>query len=183
MYLLFEGTKDKIVFDLPSMQITFFIFTKSQHNKIAFNSEVTRPGNALQIERRNEDRIDLNHAALNPDVLLLTCDSVNITPQVENLLSRVLVRPQLFHFCKAKGILTIPGSAIEDRQYQVDTSGLGIFSGRWCDIERKSEKPSKPLLKTMGENPALEWNTVESLSAGIQFNLLIFSLQSDFPKT
>ena len=135
---------------------------------------MTRPGNALQIERRNEDRIDLNHAALNPDVLLLTCDSVNITPQVENLLSRVLVRPQLFHFCKAKGILTIPGSAIEDRQYQVDTSGLGIFSGRWCDIERKSEKPSKPLLKTMGENPALEWNTVESLSAGIQFNLLIF---------
>ena len=72
-----------------------------------------------QMERKNEDRIDLNHSALNPDVFLVNFDAVNVTPQVENLLSRVLVRPQLFHFCKAKGLLAIPGSAIEDRQYQV----------------------------------------------------------------
>ena len=105
---------------------------------------------------RNPDKIDLNHAALNPDMMVFKCDSISITPQVENSLSRILVNPELFHM--SRGILSIPGSHIEDRQYQMDALGLGLFTGRWCDIERKSEKRLKPLLKTMGENPALEWN-------------------------
>ena len=105
---------------------------------------------------RNPDKIDLNHAALNPDMLIFKCDSITITPQVENMLSRILVHPELFHL--ARDILSIPGSHIEDRQYQLDAVGLGLFTGRWCDIERKSEKRPKPMLKTMGENPALEWN-------------------------
>ena len=107
-------------------------------------------------ECRNPDKIDLNHAALNPDMLIFKCDSISITPQVENMLSRILVHPELFHLSRA--ILSIPGSYIEDRQYQFDAVGLGLFTGRWCDIERKSEKRPKPVLKAMGENPALEWN-------------------------
>ena len=105
---------------------------------------------------RNPDKIDLNHAALNPDMTIFKCDSISITPQVENMLSRILVQPELFHL--SRDILSIPGSQIEDRQYQLDAIGLGLFTGRWCDIERKSEKRPKSLLKTMGENPALEWN-------------------------
>ena len=105
---------------------------------------------------RNPDKIDLSHAALNPDMMIFKCDSISITPQVENMLSRILIHPELFHL--SRSILSIPGSPIEDRQYQLDAIGLSLLSGRWCDIERKSEKRPKTALKTMGENPALEWN-------------------------
>ena len=115
-------------------------------------------------EQKNMDKLDFNHSALNPDVMVFNCDSVSVSPQVENVLARVLVRPEIYHLCKAKGVLETPGSFVEDRQYQIDAVGLGIFTGRWCDVDRKSEKPAKPVLRTMGENPALEWNTSETLS-------------------
>jgi hypothetical protein len=71
--------------------------------------------------------------------------------QVENKPSRILIRPELFHLSQA--ILNIPGSHIEDRQYEINLNGLAVLTGRWSDIEEKSTKPAKPILKTMGENP------------------------------
>ena len=65
-------------------------------------------------------------------MMIFKCDSISISPQVENMLSRILVHPELFHL--SRGILSIPGSPIEDRQYQLDAIGLGLFTGRWCDI-------------------------------------------------
>jgi len=61
------------------------------------------------------------------------------------------LRPEVFHFSQA--ILNIPGSHVEDRQYEILLSGLTVLTGRWRDIEEKSRKPEKPVLKTMGENP------------------------------
>ena len=103
-----------------------------------------------------------SHLALSPDFLLLQLDGCNITPQVENPLSRILIRPELYHM--ATPLLSLPGAHIEDRQYMITFTGIGIFSGRWYDVLKKSEKPPKPLLKTMGENPALEWNTTKELT-------------------
>jgi hypothetical protein len=71
--------------------------------------------------------------------------------QVENKLSRILIRPELFHLSQA--VLNIPGCHIEDRQYEATFAGLAVLTGRWADIEEKSRKPCKPVLKSMGENP------------------------------
>ena len=32
-------------------------------------------------------------------------------------------------------------------------NGLAVLTGHWNEIEEKSRKPAKPILKTMGENP------------------------------
>lgn len=111
----------------------------------------------------NAPRTD-SHAALSPDFALFQMETATISPQAENPLSRVLLRPDLYHM--ARPVLSIPGSHIEDRQYQIDLTGVGIYTGRWTDLLKKSEKPPKPLLKTMGENPAFEWNTLPSSGAG-----------------
>jgi hypothetical protein len=52
-------------------------------------------------------------------------------------------------------VLNIPGCHIEDRQYEVNFNGLTVLTGRWSEIEEKSTKPVKPVLKTMGENPGM----------------------------
>ena len=51
-----------------------------------------------------------------------------------------------------------------NNKYQVDIVGVSLATGHWQDVEDRNRKPVKPLLRTMSENPALEWNTnVQSL--------------------
>jgi vacuolar protein sorting-associated protein 13B len=106
----------------------------------------------------NRGRNDSSEAAfMAPDVILVNCDSLSMTPQVDNMLSRILLKPDLYHL--SQPLLDVPGANVEDRQYQIDVLGLGVYSGAWAEIAKKSEKLRKPLvLKSMGENPALEWN-------------------------
>ncbi len=101
-------------------------------------------------------------AAVAPDFLLLQADSVSVSPQVENPLARALIRPDLYHL--ATPFLSVPGAHIEDRQYEVNLNGMGVYTGKWEAVLTKSEKPIKPQLKAMGENPALEWNTTKEHS-------------------
>ena len=82
-----------------------------------------------------------------------------ITSQVENPLTRILVDVPLYNQASNSRLLGVPGSQIEDRQYKVDLKGITIATGHWQDIVEKNKKPVKPLLRTMSENPALEWNT------------------------
>ena len=37
--------------------------------------------------------------------------------------------------------------------------GLSLATGHWQDVVERNRRPVKPLLRTMSENPALEWNT------------------------
>ena len=43
--------------------------------------------------------------------------------------------------------------------FQVDVSGVSLATGHWQDVVERNRRPVKPLLRTMSENPALEWNT------------------------
>ena len=38
-------------------------------------------------------------------------------------------------------------------------SGVSLATGHWQDVVERNRRPVKPLLRTMSENPALEWNT------------------------
>ncbi|TRY71636.1 hypothetical protein TCAL_05294 [Tigriopus californicus] len=117
--------------------------------------------------------------ALKPNFVLFTLDSISVSPQVDNPLTRIMVRPDLYQM--ALPVLNLPGAHIEDRQYSIDLGGLGIFTGDWTDVLEKSERPVKPVLKTMGENPALEWNTTKELSDQIdQKEVLLLPCLSKF---
>ncbi|GLH10327.1 Vacuolar protein sorting-associated protein 13 [Gryllus bimaculatus] len=105
------------------------------------------------------------------NVCMLQFENVTLSPQVENPLSRVLVRPDIYHWAEQAGILRIPGSGVEDRQYQLDVSGLNLSTGTWSELERVLARPSVSVvgtvglptgLRTMSENPALEWNQLQS---------------------
>ena len=54
-----------------------------------------------------------------PNFLLLQVSRASVTSQVENPLSRILVEPGLYHKASHSKLLWIPGSPLEDRQYQV----------------------------------------------------------------
>ena len=86
----------------------------------------------------------------------------SIAPQADNPISRILIKPEIYHL--SQPIIDIPGASIENRQYQVDAKQIGLFSGSWKDVSKKSLKPSQPIgLKSMNQNPALEWNIASSM--------------------
>ena len=96
------------------------------------------------------------------DMLLFTCESFNIAPQADNPISRILIKPELYHL--SQPILDVPGANVENRQYQIDAKQIGLFSGSWRDVSEKSRKPCQPVgLKSMNQNPALEWNIASSM--------------------
>ena len=116
------------------------------------------------------------------DFLLCHCESINLSPQVDNPISRILVKPDVYHL--SDGMLDIPGSQVENRQYQLDLQGGGVFSGNWKEVLKESKTPERPAeLKTRSENPALEWNiasTQPHLSQGVILMPLVkkFDLQA-----
>ena len=52
-----------------------------------------------------------------------------MTAQVENPLSRILVDVPLYHEAAGARLLGIPGSLVEDRQYQADIAGVTLATG------------------------------------------------------
>ena len=54
-----------------------------------------------------------------PNFLLHQVSQATVTSQVENHLSRILVEPGLYHQASHSRLLSVPGSPLEDRQYQV----------------------------------------------------------------
>ena len=101
-----RGRRQQRLMDVHSNNLPL-VYLKSKTFRVFFMSDQQQDTTSSVPGKL--DRVDLNHAALNPDVLVFNCDSVVVTPQVENPLSRMLVRPQLFHLCRTKGILNIPG--------------------------------------------------------------------------
>ena len=72
---------------------------------------------------------DASHDPLLPDFLLVQLQRASLTAQVENPLSRILVDVPLYHEAAAARLLGVPGSLVEDRQYQADIAGVTIATG------------------------------------------------------
>ena len=72
---------------------------------------------------------DASHDPLLPDFLLVQLQRASLTSQVENPLSRILVDVPLYHEAAGARLLGVPGSLVEDRQYQADIAGVTIATG------------------------------------------------------
>lgn len=66
----------------------------------------------------------------------------------------------MFVEAEKRGLLTIPGSIIEDRQYQIIVSGVLIKTGFWVDLKQVLEcyQTSSTLDIDHQPNAALLWN-------------------------
>lgn len=73
-----------------------------------------------------DESIPLEHMH---DVILMQLESLMISPHVDNPLSRLILRQDIFTAAEQARILSVPGSEVEDRQYQMDFCGFSISTG------------------------------------------------------
>ncbi|XP_043519945.1 vacuolar protein sorting-associated protein 13B isoform X2 [Frieseomelitta varia] len=93
------------------------------------------------------------------DLLMIQLDGVRITPHAENPICRTPLRLDIYQLAAQANILSIPGSAVEDRQYQINIKNICAHTTTWKNYQMTiNKKMSQSYLYTMNENPALEWN-------------------------
>ncbi|XP_046469502.1 intermembrane lipid transfer protein VPS13B isoform X2 [Neodiprion pinetum] len=100
------------------------------------------------------------------DLLIIQLDGISITPHAENPICRIPIRSDIYQLAAQANMLRIPGSAVEDRQYQINVKGVCADTTTWKNYQLSTTKrTSQSYLYTMNENPALEWNKLSSGSS------------------
>ncbi|XP_050295994.1 intermembrane lipid transfer protein VPS13B [Anthonomus grandis grandis] len=119
------------------------------------------------------------------DVLVLQLQKISLNPQAVNPICRNPIRPDIYDQAAHARILHVPGSEVEDRQYQLDITGISICTGRWEDISAILTPSSDLLsnLRGMSENPALEWNILEQGQPNTMPSLNLKSILEKFDLT
>lgn len=56
--------------------------------------------------------------------------------QADNPLGRIVVRSDIYHMAEQTRMLCVPGSEVEDRQYQLDIKGFSVNTGTWQELDR-----------------------------------------------
>ncbi|XP_026672531.1 vacuolar protein sorting-associated protein 13B isoform X2 [Ceratina calcarata] len=93
------------------------------------------------------------------DLLIVQLDGIRIAPHAENPVCRTPLRLDIYQLAAQANILSIPGSAVEDRQYQINVKSICAHTTTWKNYHVSiNKKMSQSYLYTMNENPALEWN-------------------------
>lgn len=125
----------------------------------------------------NEDESDHN-------MFVMQIESIIVSPQVDNPLSRIMIRPNIFHMAEQAKILGVPGSQVEDRQYQLDVQDFSATTGCWSELLKsvggRPKTCSSERLRVMGENPALEWNNYDPSQETKEVNIVLHPFISRF---
>jgi len=69
------------------------------------------------------------HGLTNQDIIVAFFDSLSVVPQADNPLPRHPVDKELYHRAMHANLTQQPGSAIENRQYQIDIKGMSMCTG------------------------------------------------------
>lgn len=64
------------------------------------------------------------------DLALVIVPEIAVNPQVDNPLPRYAVEREIYHKAMQLNLTQQPGSAVENRQYQLDIQGLSICTGK-----------------------------------------------------
>src|SRR6218665_245822 len=94
------------------------------------------------------------------DVCVLRIGSLQVIPQPENPLPRLVIEKNVYRSALHAGITGCPGSEVEDRQYQLNVGKLEICSSSWDDLVDCGRRIQKFTQSANIQNPAFEWNTV-----------------------
>ncbi|XP_008197902.1 intermembrane lipid transfer protein VPS13B isoform X1 [Tribolium castaneum] len=95
----------------------------------------------------------------NHDVFVVQVEKIGLSPTVPNPICRTPIRPDIYRQAAQARVLTIPGSELEDRQYQLDVTGMSVSSTSWKDLEQVLNMRGNS--RGINENPALEWNNLK----------------------
>lgn len=86
-------------------------------------------------------------------VFVWKVQEISISPTVENPLTRNPVRADIYTKASQLGILNLPGSKIEDRQYEVQLKQMSLETADWHQMLCYMDN-----LGNGYENPAVTWN-------------------------
>lgn len=98
------------------------------------------------------------------DVCIFHVGSVTIVPYAVNPLARLVVDKTLYSRALHAGMTGRIGSEVEDRQYQMDVTGLSVSTGCWNELLVVDSSADSLVAGVTSENPALAWNTLSSLT-------------------
>ncbi|XP_022088777.1 vacuolar protein sorting-associated protein 13B-like isoform X2 [Acanthaster planci] len=98
------------------------------------------------------------------DTFLLQVNSICLRPHADNPLQRLVLKKEIFRCAVLAGHTQVPGSEVEDRQYQLDINNLRVSVGLWDEIQAccdqgKGRGDHEIDGMPQAQNPALEWNT------------------------
>ncbi|CAG9819390.1 unnamed protein product [Phaedon cochleariae] len=107
--------------------------------------------------------VELGCAKATHDVIIFQVQKICLNPSAINPICRTPIRSDIYDQAAHARILNIPGSEVEDRQYQLDLLGMSISTGTWEDIDSVFTPKGNitSVLRGLSENPALEWNNLD----------------------
>ncbi|CAG9862164.1 unnamed protein product [Phyllotreta striolata] len=109
------------------------------------------------------------------DCLVVQIDKISLTPSAVNPICRTPFRPDLYERAAHSRILNVPGSDVEDRQYELNITGISVSTGIWDDVQSifaQSLSAKSSHSRSFSENPALEWNSIDKGQPQFQEPLL-----------
>ena len=87
------------------------------------------------------------------DVVMFCVGKVEINPNPRNPLSRLVVSTKIFKKASKDGLLSCPGSPLEDKQLEITVCDLSMGTTKFNSIISHIKKPA-----LRSDNPALQWN-------------------------
>lgn len=112
------------------------------------------------------------------DICIIEMENMHLVPAAENPICRNPIRPDIYQRAAQSRILNVPGSNIEDRQYQINLKSLSVNTGAWAEFKQLLTRDTSVIssLHTMNENPALEWNNLEWGQSSLTPNLSLLPI-------
>lgn len=120
-------------------------------------------------------------------IYYLKVNSIKINLNPDNPIARTPLRKDLYVEAEKRGLLTIPGSIVEDRQYQIVINGFSIKTGFWFDLKQVLEyyqatstldtdhQPNAALLWNEGKRPrAIGFSNLDEINTSPLFNEVLF---------
>lgn len=93
---------------------------------------------------------------------------MTISPNVENPINRAPIRPDIYTKAAQMRILTVPGSKIEDRQYELRLKDISLSTANWKEVLNYI---SSHLSTKNYNNPAFEWNNLQNMKRMSYFDI------------
>lgn len=100
---------------------------------------------------------------------ILKINSITMHHNVENPICRVPLRPDVYTKAAQMRILNVPGSKIEDRQYEFVLKEISLSTARWLDILAYIEEQTSTTKHH--DNPAFEWNNLQEAQRSTDFEV------------
>lgn len=96
-------------------------------------------------------------------------NSITMHHNVENPICRVPLRPDIYTKAAQMRILNVPGSKIEDRQYELLLKDISLSTASWSDILGYIQEQTSST--THHDNPAFEWNNLQDVQRSSDFEV------------